>query len=256
MLEDEKILFDGDTKLGHYQVIDMNYLGRAARVLMSGYRAAAQSAIPRDNSTRMLFDYNVRFLELISSLKPKNILLIGGGAFVLPMEVLKTFANIKIDVVEINPDLKTLAEKYFGLKTDPRLKIIIGDGREYLQYTTKTYDLILIDAFENTAIPRPLSTQEFAVLVGQKLEKNGVVASNVISAYHGPNNTVIKQQFATYKSIFKHVDIFPADKVITLWVSQNFILTASNKFRRPNYNMSFESLLPPITAQEDIQTDK
>jgi hypothetical protein len=62
MFDTEKILFDGNTKFAHYQVIDMHYVGRPARVLFSGQRAAAQSAIPRDGNPAMLFDYNQRFM--------------------------------------------------------------------------------------------------------------------------------------------------------------------------------------------------
>jgi len=101
----EKIIYETDTKLGHYQVVDMIYVGRAARVLFSGMRGSAQSAIPRDGDPSMLFDYNRRFLELVDSLKPKSLLVIGGGAFTLPMQVLQTFPDVQVNVIEYDSDL-------------------------------------------------------------------------------------------------------------------------------------------------------
>jgi spermidine synthase len=255
MFKTEKIIFEGDSELGHYQVIDLSYNGRDARVLFSGKRAAAQSGIPRDGNPSMLFDYSRRFLELSLSLAPNNVLLIGGGAFTLPMEILKNLPNAEIDVVEKDPELEKIAKRYFGLKDNPKLKIILGDGREYLRSTKNTYDLILIDAFMHNIIPHPLSTKEFMEIMQRRLTKNGVVASNIISAYHGLHDSVIKQQYATYKSMFKHVDIIPADKVLSYWISQNFLLISTNKRFKPKYNLRFESLKPPLVNSSDVQFD-
>jgi spermidine synthase len=252
----EVIVFEGNTKFDHYQVIDMLYIGRKSRVLFSGHRSAAQSAIPRDGNHAMLFDYNQRFLELAESLKPKKLLLIGGGAFTLPIEILKYFPGTMVDVVERDPELKNLAEKFFGLKHNKNLHIFFGDGREYLEKITKTYDLILIDAFEHTVIPHALSTSGFMELLQNRLSKKGVVASNVISAYHGLHNSVIKNHYATYKSLFKHVDIFPADKSLSLWISQNFLLIATDKLIKPKYNLLFGNIKPPMINSENIIHDK
>jgi spermidine synthase len=254
-MQPEQLVFETDTKFGHYQVVDMVYVGRRARVLFSGQRGAAQSAIPRDGNKTMLFDYNQRFLELIASLGPKNLLLIGGGAFSLPAKVLQNHREILIDVIEQDPALIEISKKFFGLEDNKNLKIIIGDGREYLSKNTKLYDLIIIDAFSGNKIPEALRTLEFANLLPTQLTKNGVCAINVISALHGPNNITLKEQFATYNSVFRHVDIFPADNSITYWVSQNFILTATNKRLRPKYNMKFSSLQKPVVRPENILHD-
>jgi spermidine synthase len=251
----ENIVFETDTKFGHYQVVDMVYVGRKARVLFSGRRAAAQSGIPKDGNPAMLFDYNQRFLELTESIKPKTLLLIGGGAFTLPTAILQNLPNTKVDVVEHDPGLVSIAKKYFGLPTDKRLKTISGDGRKYLESTQRVYDLILIDAFTNSVIPPGLSTKEFVELLQEHLSKNGVSASNIISAYHGPHDSVIKQQYATYKSVFRHTDIFPADKILSYWISQNFLLISTNKLIRPKYSLRFASLKPSLINSGDIQYD-
>ncbi len=254
-METEKVLYSGRSEFEHYQVVDMVYTGRAARVLFSGQRRAAQSAIPLDGDPRMLFDYNQRLLELVESLKPKKVLQIGGGVFTLATEILKTFPNIEVDAIEHDTGLEKIAKRYFGLKPNKRLNIIIDDGREYLSRTQKTYDLILLDAFTHSAIPDALATKEFVELISRHLHKNAVVAANVISAYHGPNDTALKQQYATYKSVFKHTDIYPADNILSYWISQNFILISSNKIAEPKYILRFDSLQPPPNTPSDIRHD-
>jgi spermidine synthase len=256
MFQTEKVLFDGRTKFGRYQVVDMVYVGRQARVLFSGQRSAAQAGIPLDGGASMLFDYNQRFLELVYSLLPKSILLIGGGAFTLPIEIIKTIPDSTVDVVEIDPELKEISQKYFNLKEDKRLNIIIGDGRTYLASQRKNYDLILVDAFMENIIPAELATYEFGQLMNKSLrKKSGVCAVNVISAYHGPNNAGLKQQFTTYNAAFKHADIFPADDSLSLWIPQNFLIVSTNKTWRPKYNMRFGSLKPPFIAASDLLHD-
>jgi len=256
MIQSEKLLYDATTKFERYQVVDMVYNNRAARVLFSGKRSAAQSGIPKDGNLEMLFDYNQRFLELVESIRPKNILIIGGGAFTLPMEILNNFPDVKVDVIEQDPHLQTIAKRFFGLQTDKRLKIHFDDGREYLRLNSKNYELILIDAFTHNTIPHSLSTYEFVELISERLSKGGVSAVNVISAYHGPNDSVLKQQVATYKSIFKHVDIFPADRILSYWVSQNFLLVSTNRARRPKYRLRFDSLQLPVIHSDDVQHDR
>jgi len=173
----------------------------------------------------------------------------------LPMQILKFFPDLQLDVVEQDAQLQAIAKHFFGVKPSNNLKIIIADGREYLRNTPKTYDLILIDAFVRSVIPPALSTKGFVELTTIHLNKNGALATNIISAYHGLGDTVLKQQFATYKSIFKHVDIYPADKVLSFWISQNFILIASNKARALKPGLRFEKLKPPPVTSSDVLVD-
>ena len=119
----DTILFDGDTAFEHYQVIDTIYEGRPARVLYSGRRGTAQSGIATDGKPELLFDYNQRFTELLESIPAKHVLLIGGGAYTLPRAIVQQFPDLQIDVVELDPGLKAIAERFFGLQASDRLRI-------------------------------------------------------------------------------------------------------------------------------------
>jgi len=223
----ETVLFDGNTSRAHYLVVDTVYEGRLARVLYSGHRAAAQSGVARDGQPDLLFDYNQRFMELVASLLPSRLLLIGGGAYTLPMALLPAFPQLKIDVVEIDPGLQEIAERFFGLQPDPRLNIIHGEGRQYLNGNQQAYDLILIDAFAETAIPKSLATLQAVQQVYRGLSPNGVAAVNIISPYYGQQADIIKNQVAAYSSIFRGVKVYPAGRsLFSLWLPQNLVLVA------------------------------
>jgi spermidine synthase len=223
----DKILFDGDTELEHYQVIDTIYEGRQARVLYSGQRHTAQSGVATDGQSDLLFDYNQRFVELLQSVPAQRLLLIGGGAFTLPIALLSDFPNLAIDVIEIDPGLTAIAERYFGLKPSARLNIITADGADFLQENTEPYDVILIDAFSNASVPASLTSEEAVQTVHRSLTSDGVVAANIISPYYGPNAQLIREQAQLYSQYFKTVDIYPAGRsLFSLWLPQNLVLVA------------------------------
>lgn len=238
----DTILFDGDTAMEHYQVIDTVYEGRPARVLYSGQRHTAQSGVAQDGLPDLLFDYNQRFVELLESAPARRLLLIGGGAFTLPMALLEVFPELYIDAVEIDGGLQAIAGRYFGLKPSARLRIITGDGREFLEHSTVPYDVIIIDAFSNATIPETLRTEEAVRQVYRNLTSDGIAAMNIIAPYYGPNNTVIREQLQLYSDYFKKVETYPAGRALfSLWLPQNLVLVAQ-KGRKHKLNLRYGKL--------------
>lgn len=247
MSASDRVVFEGDTELEHYQVIDTVYDGRPARVLYSGRRAAAQSGVAKDDKPDLLFDYNQRFFELASGLRPKKLLLIGGGVYTLPMTLLKAFSNIQIDVVELDPGLDKIARDFFDLRLDERLKIMHGDGLEYLDASDETYDIVLIDAFVNLQIPESLSTAPAAKALASRLTKDGTVAMNIISAYKGARTDIIQKQYFNFDKVFKFVEVFPASSgLFSLWLPQNLVLIGQKGHAEPpGPYMRYGALPPP-----------
>jgi len=228
MFSSEKIIHEFDTNLGHYQVVDMIYEGREARILFNGRRSAAFSGLPLDGEQELLFDYIQRLYELTSSLRPKRLLMIGGGVYTLPMALIRSLPDIIVDAVEIDAELNEVAKNYFGYVPNGRLNIINDDGLHFMQTTNNAYDLIIIDAFSNLTIPQSLSDRKSVEVIYNLLTPNGVAAINIISAYQGPNARIIRHFHDLYKTYFNKIQIFPADDSTSLLLSQNFILVAGN----------------------------
>lgn len=204
------VVFDGSSEFGHYQVVDEIYNGRKARVLYSGGRTP-QSGLAQDDDPELLFEYNQRFMEIVESIRPASVLLIGGGTFTLPKALLERFHDIKIDAVEIDQLLPQLAEKYFDLPNDPRLNIIVGDGRDYINECQIKYDMIIIDAFSKYDIPTSLFAIEAVREYSRCLNKNGIIAMNFISRYHTYKTTLAHRLVATFQAVFSTVDLYPSD---------------------------------------------
>jgi len=147
--------------------------------------------------------------------KTENVLMIGGAAYVYPTYFLNNFSSNNIDVVEIDPKMTQLAEKYFNLdKNNNRLKIYHQDGRTYLNHPQKTYDCILIDAFKGINAPFHLATYEAMVNAKKALNDDGIVITNIASSLTGEDSKFIQYEYATYKKVFDEVKIFKAQNRI------------------------------------------
>lgn len=227
-----QVLFDGPTKLGRYVIVDTTYNRRPARILYTEQREGAQSGLAFDDDPRPLFDYNERFIEIINKVKPKNILLIGGGAFTLPLAINQQFPEIYLDICEIDPDLPVLARKYFGFKNNSKTKVYIGDGRVWLKELDKQYDLILLDVFNNLTIPISFQEHTLADDLKARLTPGGLVAMNVIGAYYGDGLTIIKTMTDVFNLIYPHPKVIPANPDLSMWFSQNYIFVAGAKAKQ------------------------
>jgi spermidine synthase len=250
------ILWEGETAMGHYQVVDTLYDSRPARVLYSGDRQAAQSGLAKDGKPDLLFDYNQRMFELVTSLQPKSLLLIGGAVGTLPKALLEALPDIHIDMVEPDSGLTEIAYQYFDLPVDERLQIFHTDGRSFLREHANRYDMVLVDAFMHTTIPRSLKTTEAFQAYYKHLKPKGLLSMNVISGYHGPTAHVLREVAAAAFDTFDAVDIFYASRGYSLWLPQNFVLTAQKKNTLAvKAYMRYESVLPPEVSPADALHD-
>jgi spermidine synthase len=224
------VVWQGSTRLASYRIVDQIYSGRPARVLYSGDSLAAQSGVARDDKPELLFDYNQRLLELALASKAERILLLGGGAYTLPMALLAHLPSASVDVVELDPELASLAKRYFGLEPSKRLRIIHEDASDFIASTITKYDISLVDIFNQAEVPESLATPEAASNLRQLLTPSGLLAQNAIGAYQnteGQASPIIASLLASYRSAFPAVAASAADPSLPLWQSQNLILLAS-----------------------------
>lgn len=232
MMFNKSVIYETSGDFGSYKVIDKVYDGRSARVLYGGHNSP-QSGVATDGGPDLLFNYNQRFLEIVESIRPSSILIIGGGAFTLPTAILNRFDDVTVDVVEIDPLLPDIAKEYFDLPDDPRLSIFTQDGREYVSSSTKKYDLIILDAFSGYSIPDHLITVEAAREYEKLLTPHGVMGINFISAYHSYKQSLTYQLHAVFSDAFATVEIFPCDPYMSTPYEQNLILLASKNIDMP-----------------------
>ena len=121
-------------------------------------------------------------LQMLSTLYPRNfsqVLVVGLGGASLSKALIAQFPDLHVDSIELAPEIVKLSRQYFGYRESERCRSIVCDGRAYLEKTPKTYDLIVLDAFDGLEIPTPLRTVQFYQLVKAHLNEGGVAVSNL-----------------------------------------------------------------------------
>jgi spermidine synthase len=111
----------------------------------------------------------------------KKVLVIGGGDGGTITQIAKHPQVEQIDLVEIDGKVIDISRKFFpcfqGVFSDPRTRIIVQDGIEYLQKTNKKYDLIIIDSSDPTGPAIGLFTESFYTSVFHALEDDGMMVT-------------------------------------------------------------------------------
>jgi hypothetical protein len=74
---------------------------------------------------------------------------------------------------------------------------------------------------------------------------------NVISGYHGESALTLKQLYAAACQTFDAVDIFLASRGYSLWLPQNFVLTAQKGYNLPLKDyVRYAAVQPPEVSPE------
>ncbi|MBY0345883.1 MAG: polyamine aminopropyltransferase [Neisseriaceae bacterium] len=139
-----------------------------------------QSSMDIDNPSQLVLQYSqVMMGFLLFQRPPKNLLQIGlgGGSFV--RWIAKNLPSTIQTVVEINPQVITVAHQLFCLPPEnPQLKIIEADGAEYIRIFSNSLDTILVDGFDGEQIIDDLVQDVFFEDCNKALNPKGILVTN------------------------------------------------------------------------------
>ncbi len=194
-----------DTPYSTLTVIDSDAEGTRTLYLNN----MPHSAMYLNGSNRAVYRYTDYFnMAFLFNPEAERVLFIGGGGFSGPKQFLEYYPNATVDVVEIDPDVVTVAREHFGVPDDPRLRVFAMDGRTFLR-EAGTYDIVVLDAYSKTYVPFHLMTREFFEALDEHLSPDGVVVSNLISSLIGDTSELLKAEVATITGVLPQVYLFP-----------------------------------------------
>ena len=221
------LVFEKDSPYNHIEITDDHNSGTRT-LRLNGLR---HSSMYLDGSLDAVFPYTDFFhLPFLFNPSIKEVLFIGGGGFTGPKKFLSLYEDVTIDVVEVDGAVVNAAINYFNVTDDPRLNIIVEDGRIHLTKTEKKYDLIVLDAYSKTYVPFHLMTQEFFDEVQDDLSPDGIVISNVIASVVGDTSDIFRAQYKTIGTSFPNVYVFPT--IDSTGTVQNIMVLATKSFEQ------------------------
>ena len=206
---DRDILFYNETVEGTLVVAQEKSPGTFIRVSYVNNSAVIGSTYDAIKAVKM-----IGHIPFFAGLQCEKALVIGFGMGVTTSAI-ATHPEVKeIDCVEMVPGLKKAAHFYSEINNnvieDPRLNIMSGDGRHFLQKTSKKYDLISCDPTHPVLGSGNLYTKDYFELCSKHLNDGGMVSQylplhklrlgdllGIIKTFHSvfPNSTVWLGQY-------------------------------------------------------------
>jgi len=175
----EELLYDGQTKYQRVTIAKTGSFGLA--LFLDGY---AQST----EYDEFIYHESLVHPAMLTHPNPRKVLVVGGGEGATIREVLKHKTVERVVMVDIDGELVELAKKYLykwhqGSFDDPRVELIIADGKEFIENTNEKFDVVILDLtdpIKNTPGVL-LYTKEFYEGVKKILNAQGVMVTQATS---------------------------------------------------------------------------
>ena len=213
---DDADLVNVKTMFGRTKVYDVrDGDGRIVRVLE--VNGTWQSAAYADHShDDLAFPYHRIFDRALNA--PGEVtraLMLGGGALAYPKHLVTHLPEVRVDVVEIDPQVIGLAKEWFffdRLTADEqaRIHITCGDAVSFLRDAVERgerYDLVANDLFAAKKPTAALMSADGLSLVKRSLTDEGIYVANVISALTGYRAKPLRTVQGALERVFSQVEV-------------------------------------------------
>ncbi len=171
------------TRVTPYQTLEVTEIDgvrylRGDRVL--------QSAVRTSDGLPMLayLRYSPGALLLNSQIDTVLVLGMGGGA--VGSYLRTVLPQVEIDYVDIDPAIPEIARQFLFFADHPLDRVHVGDARQFLVRSDRTWDYIYADTYIGLSVPFHLTTVEFVDEVRRRLAPDGVYGLNLAAGLDDP----------------------------------------------------------------------
>ncbi|MCM1107145.1 MAG: fused MFS/spermidine synthase [Blautia sp.] len=192
------LTYEGESVYNYLQVRDTP----KSTILSTNVLFGVQSITMKgDSLTGMYYDYALAAPMMAE--KAESVLVLGMGTGTYASQCSRYFEGMEIEGVEIDEKITGLAHEYFSLPED--IPVTTYDGRAFLEADDRTYDVIMVDAYQDITIPFQMSSIEFFMLVQKHLNPGGVMVVNM-NMHAAEGTTDINTYLAdTISAVFENV---------------------------------------------------
>jgi len=141
---------------------------------------------------------------------PERVLIIGGGEGYTLREVLRYSSVKEAVMVDIDGELVELARKMLSKIhrnsfEDPRARVVIMDGLEYVDRADRVFDVVVVDLTDpyGPEIGRKLYTEDFYRKLHRITSDRGVVVTQAGCAFYYPEH--YRSIYSSMERVFRYV---------------------------------------------------
>jgi spermidine synthase len=169
----DKVLCERQTEHQHILLIENRTYGRV--LLFDGVAQVAEN-------DEFIYHEMLVHVPVLAHGAVRRVLIIGGGDGAAAEELFKHDAIARVDLVEIDPAVVEISKAHLrpicgDAFEDPRLRLSIGDGVEFVARCEDRYDLILVDSKDPSGDVNVLYSEPFYRDCAKCLAKGGILVT-------------------------------------------------------------------------------
>ncbi len=209
----EKVLFQKSSSFQKIEIYETSLFGRV--LVLDG---ALQTA----EKDEFIYHEMIAHLPLLTHPQPQKVLIIGGGDGGALRQVLK-HPVAQVTLVELDREVIEVAQRFLpmvnqGAFEDSRVKIVLGNGVDFLQKAEEAFDIVIVDSTDPIGEAQALFSLSFYSKLLHVLTKDGVFITQSGSPIL--QKEVVKQARQGLKQFFSSIStalIFVPTYPGTLW---------------------------------------
>ncbi|ADY01374.1 spermidine synthase [Vulcanisaeta moutnovskia 768-28] len=204
----KRVLYNGVTKYQRVAIVEFEDLGKA--LVLDG---KTQSTVYDE----FIYHESLVHPAMIAHPNPRRVLILGGGEGATAREVLKHRSVEEVVMVDIDDDVIKISRDYLpemhqGAFDNPKLRLIIGDGRKFIEESKDKFDIIILDLTDplEGGPSYLLYTVEFYTMIKDRLNDNGLMVTQATSTFYA---------LYTFAAIYRTVaSVFPVARAYHTYV--------------------------------------
>jgi spermidine synthase len=192
-----KVLHEEVTEYNHIVVVE-----RGRELLFYSPPKKLQGRLfPEERSKLGMVSTRVALAGLVFCPEPSSILVIGLGAGLFPRAVSRLFPRAEITSVEIDPAVVRVAREHFFFRPGDHGRVVVADGRDFVERDRQDYDVIYLDAYLGFDLPRPMAKPRFFESLGARLGPGGLLMMNLIPSRRLTKKKALKILLARFGAV-------------------------------------------------------
>lgn len=153
----------------------------------------------------------------------QNVLVLGLGlGSVIHMLEHNFDKHFSYDCVEIDPEIIRLAEKYTLKASTSATQVFQTDAMTFVQLCQSSYDLILMDVFQNAEVPEKFESEDFLLELKSLLNVNGLILYNRMNMNYS-DKKANKSFITSFSKVFPDYKELPVKDNIVLVSEKQFV---------------------------------
>lgn len=139
-----------------------------------------QSGMKLSDPDHLLFDYTRMMMGFrLFRPQPRRIEMIGLGGGSLAKACYRCLPDCDITVVEIDPEVIALRDRFHVPADDHRFRVICADGVDFVAAAGGRPDILFLDGFDSGGLPEALSERAFYDNCRDRLGGAGLLVANL-----------------------------------------------------------------------------